>query len=644
MLDNFYKLLIEKYSKNKNHVYLFEKKIISELINIYTVDDCDDLSIDSENNKNFLKKKCGDAYLKKQYYTDLYCMAIIFYLCKQHYFDKELYLKLLSVHDFENISDLKVDTKNKCNTYEYNSMNVDVPEKVSYKINLMFNKLNFDTYNYWVQYEYIYDKKIKVIKKINKNDKVSEYLQYLISQTYFIKLFLYEYLTIENLSCEYISKLCMFYFDLLKPKNIYARLNFFNTSYYLNSYYYESKFISYFFSKKFCYDSHKKIQKKLRENMTYNNIKLYESKSILCYIYSTLFESKYLLAKDYLPFLTTKYSETLVTKTLTKNTIKQRSFSYLSNYNMKNFKKNNKTYYVALKILENYLNNNTLNPNNIDAKICKKIFENKNNIYKQTLYDKSNMIYEIINNFISQIIFIEPFLEIKNKLYYKFLLLEKFPAKINLINYEDEYKNNFMYNKLKYILNNKNQCNQEHVLEYYYYLINLLKYDYNICKTFIDEICRFTKIPLLDFNFTVNVFFWHTFSFILFIYFDDTYKYKLFLKNKNNQFEISEINNPNIENNKKLIELLNVCQILLNGNNIYNLGAEISLMCLLIENFIKFKQFYDQMNSNYVITIQNDESQIYIRKKPFDDYESFINNILLEKPFIIQNFAKKWFI
>ena len=50
------------------------------------------------------------------------------------------------------------------------------------------------------------------------------------------------------------------------------------------------------------------------------------------------------------------------------------------------------------------------------------------------------------------------------------------------------------------------------------------------------------------------------------------------------------------------------------------------------------------MNSNYLITIQNDESQIYIRKKPFDDYESFINNILLEKPFIIQNFAKKWFI
>jgi hypothetical protein len=657
MLDNFYKLLMEKYSKNTNHIYLFKKKIIFELINIYILDECDDLSIDSEDNKNFFKKKCTVSYIKQQYYTDLYVFTLIFYFCKKNYFCKELFLKILSIgfKDFKNMNQVtkEYDNLNSCDG-EYDNFqsdtfeSKDVPEKVSYKINLMFNKLNFNIHKYWIRYNHVYDKKFKVIKKKKKNDKTTEFLQYINSQSYFIKLFLYEYLSHEYVSCASLSKLCIFYFDLLEYKNIYARLNFFNTSYYLNSYYYERKFISYFFSKKFTFLIYKKIQKKLSENIKSNDIKLFEPNSILCYIYATLFENKYILLKDYLPYLTTKYSESLMTKTLTKNTMKKRSFSYLANYNIKNFKKNNKTYYIALKILENYLNDNTLNPNNIDAKICKKIFEKKNNIYKQTLYDKSNMIYEIINNFISKIIFIEPFLESKNKMYYKFLLLEKFPAKINLVDYENEYKNNFMYHKLKHIIEIKNECNQEHVLEYYYYLINLLKYDYKICKTFIDEICRFTKIPLLEFNFTIHVFFWHTSSFILFIYFDDIYIYKLFLKNKNNQFEIAEINNSNIENNKKLIELLNVCLVLFNGNNIYNLDAEISLMCLLFENFIKFKQFYNQMNLNDVITIQNHESQVYLRKKPFDDYQNFINNILLqnenEKPFIIQNFAKKWFI
>lgn len=646
MLDNFYKLLNEK-SSAKNYIYLFQKKCIFELINIYVVDECDDLSISSESSKNFYKKKLDDFFLKKQYYLDLYVMSCIYYLIKKKMYNKNLLSKLLDSHEMNNTSNLlkeyDIHEKDMHEKENENQPDCDltVPEKVSYKINLMFNKMNFDIFNYWLEYSSVSNKKIKIHKK-NKNEKYKEFLQYIITQTYFIKLFLYESITCNSICINTIENLCMIYFDLLEFRNIIFRQNFFTLSYYLNTYYYESKFISYFFSKNFNLMKYKKIQKKLSENTYYNQLKLHEPIGIVSFIYGKLFNDKYTLSKQYLPYLTTKYSESLMTKTLTKKTINKRSYSYL--YNLGKYKKNNKVYYVALKILENYLNSNELNPNNIDAKICKKIFEKKNKIYKQTLYDKSNMIYEIINTFISQIIFIEPFLEFKNKLYYKFLLLDTFPVKVFHVQYENDFKNIFMYKKLKQILLSNSSNKEIQILEYYYYLINLLQYDYRICETFINEVCRFSNINPFNFDFSLNFILWHTSSYILLLYFhNNEYVFKVFIK-KDNKFEY--INDNQLELNTELNDIFSSLKVIFNTNEIVNLKKEISLICILFENFSIFKLFYEQLK-NETIVFQNETTQIYLKKNSFDNLDQVIDDILLsenDKPFILQNFAKKWFI
>ncbi len=96
-----------------------------------------------------------------------------------------------------------------------------------------------------------------------------------------------------------------------------------------------------------------------------------------------------------------------------------------------------------------------------------------------------------------------------------------------------------------------------------------------------------------------------------------------------------------------MYEIYNDCKIIFDDKNIYNLKKEISTLCVLFENFNKFVQFYDQLKNDNIV-IQSNETQIYIGKKPFQDYNILIGEIVLEnenkKSFNVQNFAKKWFI